>query len=287
MAKAFIQFIARVPLPLAHLLGWLFGSIFFLLPNRHRRISRINIDLCFPDKSWLWRQWLIYKSLAETGKTTMESPRFWLTSREGALTQVSNVGGREHLDEGLSHNNGVIVIVPHLGSWELVGLYCSSLFPMTSLYRPPRQQGLEDILINGRTKLGAKLVPTDIKGVRQLARALKDNELVAILPDQDPRDSGGLFAPFFGIETNTMTLASRLGMKSGARLVICVAERLSWGRGFNIHFQPLEISSEAKIDEHVAAINQGVESFVRRIPQQYQWGYKRFRTRPDGEEEIY
>ncbi len=287
MARDIIDLIARIPLPLTHLLGWLLGLPFFLLPNRHRRISRINIDLCFAEKSGPWRRWLIFKSLVETAKTIMESPRLWRTGETGALNRIREITGLAHVHEGLAHNRGVIVIAPHLGAWEMAGLYCSSLFPLTSLYRPPRQPGLEEILVAGRRAHGAKLAATDIKGVRQLVRALKNNELVAILPDQDPRDSSALFAPFFGVATNTMTLASRIAMKSGAGLVLCVAERLSWGRGFRIHFRPLDISSEAQLETHVAAINRGVESFVRHLPQQYQWSYKRFRTRPAGEAAIY
>jgi Kdo2-lipid IVA lauroyltransferase/acyltransferase len=141
-------------------------------------------------------------------------------------------------------------------------------------------------VLKGRTRFGAQLVPTDTKGVRALFQALAANELVLILPDQDPRDSGGIFAPFFGIQANTMTLASRLAQKSGAIPVLAIAERLSWGRGFRMHYLPLEID-EKSLEGHVAAINRAVEQAIRCYPEQYQWSYKRFRTRPEGEGEIY
>ena len=289
-AKIIFHLLAQLPLPLSHVLGWPFGLLFFILPNRHRRISSINIDLCFADKGWFWRRWLLLRSLVETSKTAMESPRLWLTSRNKLLTVVNNVSGLDSLEQALHHGKGVIIVGPHLGSWELVSLYCSAHYPMTSLYRPLRQRGLEDIVVSGRKRLGAKLVPTDASGVRKLAQALKNNELIGIPPDQDPRDSGGIFAPFFGIEANTMTLASRLALKSDARQILCVAKRQSWGRGFSIHFQPIESADGAKddgVEQNITAINTGVETMVRQIPQQYQWGYKRFRSRPEGAPKIY
>jgi len=217
----------------------------------------------------------------------MESPRLWLAHRNGLFSLIREVNGLANVEEALNLGKGVIIIGPHLGSWELVSLYCSANHTITSLYRPLRHGGLEELVINGRNRLGAKLVPTDAHGVRELARALKNNELIGIPPDQDPRDAGGLFAPFFGIKTNTITLASRLALKSGARQIFCVAERLSWGRGFKIHFEPIEIAEGADIEQHLRAINHKVETMVQRTPQQYQWSYKRFRTRPEGEKELY
>ena len=287
-AKIFFHLFALLPLPISHLLGWLLGLLFFLLPNQHRRISRINIDLCFAENGWLWRRWLLLRSLVETSKTATESPHLWHTSREKLPALVSNVSGLEHIEEARHHGKGALLIIPHLGSWEMVGLYCSAHYPMTSLYRPLRQGGeLDELVISGRNHLGAKLVPTDAGGVRKLAQALRNNELVAILPDQDPRDSGGLFAPFFGIEANTMTLASRLALKSGARQILCVAKRRSWGRGFTLHFQPIEIAQGDGLEQNIATINSSIEAIVRHLPQQYQWTYKRFRTRPEGEPKIY
>ena len=282
-----LRFFALLPLPLAHLFGWLIGLLFFFLPNHHRRVSRINIALCFKEKSQIWRSWLLLRSLVETGKTIMESPILWFSERKDLLKIVAHEFGSDVIKEALSHQKGVVIIVPHLGSWELVSLYCSTLHPTTSLYRPLRHGDLEDMVVKGRKHLGAKLAQTNANGVRALSRALRNNEFIAIPPDQDPRDNGGLFIPFFGIETNTITLASRLALKSGANLVVCIAERLAWGRGFAIHFQALDLTNISEIKAHVTAINQHVEASVRRMPQQYQWSYKRFRTRPEGDAEIY
>jgi len=159
---------------------------------------------------------------------------------------------------------------------------------MTCLYRPARQQGMGTVVVAGRERMGIRLAPTDTRGVRILLQALKVNELIGILPDQDPRDEAGVFAPFFGVQAKTMTLLSRLAHKSGAPLLFCMAERLPWGRGFRLHFLPapsgIDSSNTALA---AAALNQGVEQGVKLAPAQYQWSYKRFRTRPAGEPSLY
>ena len=121
-----------------------------------------------------------------------------------------------------------------------------------------------------------------------LYQALKNNGLVGILPDQDPGENGGQFAPFFGVQTNTMTLLSRLAQKSGATVLCVWAERLSGSRGFVLHFSPVadDIYSDDMLTS-VTALNQAVEAAICQIPAQYQWGYKRFRTRPVGAAPLY
>jgi Kdo2-lipid IVA lauroyltransferase/acyltransferase len=284
--KLFIRLVALLPLPVAHAIGYLLGWLFYLVQNPHREVSRRNIALCLPELSPRERRRMLRRALIETGKTAMESPIMWFSSRERTLSLVRKEIGKEALEAAQQKGKGVIIVAPHLGSWELVSLYCSAFHSMTSLYRPLRQPSLEPGVLKGRTRFGAQLVPTDAKGVRSLFQALAANELVGIPPDQDPRDSGGLFVPFFGIQANTMTLISRLEQKSGATPVLAIAERLSWGRGFRMHYLPFANSDES-LEGHVAALNLAVEKAVRCFPEQYQWSYKRFRTRPEGEGAIY
>ncbi len=126
------------------------------------------------------------------------------------------------------------------------------------------------------------------KGVKALCHALADKQNIGILPDQDPGNNGGIFAPFFGVTANTMALVSRLAKKTGAPVIYIYAERLPKGRGYRIYFHD---ASDAVYDsdtiQSATAINQGIEYCVREHPEQYQWSYKRFKTRPAGETDFY
>ena len=276
-----LRLFSLLPLPLAHALGVAGGWLAYLLPNEQRRVATMNIDICFPELSPAQRRRLVRQTLCEAGKTLFETPIIWFASRCRLDRLVVESVGEERLRE---LESGVLIVTPHSGSWELVNLYCSARYPMTSLYRPLRQPRLERMVRGARQRFGAQLVPTDAKGIRALLGALKEKGLVMILPDQDPRDSTGEFAPFFGKPAKTMTLLPRLAQKSGAPALLAVAERLAWGRGFRIHFLPMDeaVASKESV-QAVTALNRDLEQVIRRWPEQYQWIYKRFRTRPPGE----
>jgi KDO2-lipid IV(A) lauroyltransferase len=147
---------------------------------------------------------------------------------------------------------------------------------------------LDDLSRQGRGRAGGKVVATDASGVRTLLINLRRGEILGILPDQDPGDESGVFAPFFGIAASTMTLVSRLARKTGVPVFLTWAERLPRGGGYALHLRDLpEVTAAASLEESVAALNRGVEAAVRSLPAQYLWVYKRFKTRPVGAEKLY
>ncbi|MDH5784476.1 MAG: lysophospholipid acyltransferase family protein [Chromatiales bacterium] len=279
-----LRLLGILPLPLLHGSGFLLGWLVSLFPNRHRRISLRNLQLCFPDLDDQQRERLLVKSLQETGKTFMETALMWTGSGRRLMSLVREVEGREYLDAALQRGKGVILAAPHLGCWELIGHYIAISAPITCLYKPPAGQGVEGVMRKGRMHLGVQLAPTDASGVKMMLGLLRRGEVAGILPDQDPLAGNGVFAPFFGIATNTMTLLPRLASKSGAEVLLSYAERLPWGRGYRMHFIPVRDGVAAQeIEDAVGVLNASVEEAIRQCPEQYQWIYKRFRTRPPGE----
>ena len=277
-----------VPLRVNHLLGALIGRMFILLPNRQNKITQINLEMCFPDMEEHERRHLHHQSLIETSKALTESGPMWLWSKEKILSLVKQTSGEQQLTDAMQKGKGVIIAAPHLGCWEITGVYCSSHFPMTSLYRPPRLAQLDNFIVSARQRFGAELVPTNATGIRKLFQAVKSGRLVGILPDQDPGTENGEFASFFGVQAYTMTLLSRIAQKFGPVVFFCYAERLPKGAGYHLHFIKAgdDLYNET-LSTSVQCLNKGVENCVRALPKQYQWGYKRFKTRPPGEEKIY
>jgi len=270
----------------AHGLGAVLGNLFYWLPNRERRSARINIALCFPQLGERERETLLRRSLVENAKTLAETPAIWRGRRDYWLSLIRVEQGREVLEQLLRRGKGVIVAAPHLGSWEVGVHYLASVAPTTALYRPPREPALEQVMLQGRSSGGARLVPTDATGIKALDQALKQGEMVAILPDQEPKSAAkgaGVFAPFFGEPALTMVLVGRLARRTGAPVVFSFAERLAQGRGYRAHWIAAP-EGIADADPVVAAtaLNRGVEACVRRCPEQYQWSYKRFKLRPGG-----
>lgn len=282
LIQAFLRLFAGMPLPLNHALGTALGSLLWFLPNDLRRTTLDNLARCFPERSVRERHRLARRSLVETGKTLTETGPLWCWPGERALALVRETRGRELLDAALARGRGLILATPHLGAWELAGLWGAANLSMTTLYRPPRITELDALVRGARERMGARYVPAGAAGVRALYQALADNRVVGMLPDQDPRDSGGEFAPFFGVPAYTMTFLSRLARRSGAPVLFAYCERLPRGRGYIIHFVPTpDDINTGSAQASLERVNGMVEQCVRALPEQYQWSYKRFKTRPE------
>ena len=129
-----------------------------------------------------------------------------------------------------------------------------------------------------RNRPGLEAVPTTLAGVRQMIKALRVGHAVGLLPDQVPPEGMGQWAPFFGKPAYTMTLAARLALQTGARVVLIWGERLSFGRGFRLHTHTLGHDLSPDLEVAVVQINQAMERLVSVCPQQYLWGYARYKS---------
>ncbi len=289
--RALLRLLSLLPMPMAHGLGALVGWLFYRIPNRERRHARINLALCLPELSETERERLLQNSLIENAKTLCETPGIWSGRRGYGAELIQDQSGHAKLAALLARGKGVIVAAPHLGSWEVGVHLLARVAPITALYRPPREPALADSMLAGRSRCGARLVPTDGSGIKALYQALERGELVAILPDQQPKARGraaGVFAPFFGVPALTMVLVGRLARKTGAAVIFSFAERLPGSAGYRAHW----VEAPEGIDDPdpvraAAALNLGVEQCVRCCPEQYQWSYKRFQARPEGEPGVY
>jgi KDO2-lipid IV(A) lauroyltransferase len=116
-----------------------------------------------------------------------------------------------------------------------------------------------------------------MSGVKQMIKALKQGQTLGILPDQVPPAGLGVWAPFFGRDAYTMTLSARMVQQTGATVVVAWGERLSWGRGYQLHVLPPLPELPSDTAQAVLLINQALEALIRVCPQQYLWGYARYK----------
>ena len=291
LAVVLLHLLSRLPLRMARIIGMWLGDLCWLSWRRMARTTAINLELCFPGLSAAERNSLARQSLRHTFMTVAESGAIWLWPIARTLSLVHRVEGLELLQEAHAHGRGVIVLAPHLGNWEIFGLYLSACGcgQSSQLYQAPDSPLLDALIHQARSRAGARMAATDTKGVGELLQALRRGELVGILPDQVPPNSGGEFAPLFGVPALTMTLACRLQQKTGARIVMGFARREPGIKhGFTIVFKAPESEAYA---EHIltalAGMNRSVEALMAGIPEQYQWEYKRFKRQPEGRQRPY
>ena len=250
------------------------------------RVAEINLTLCFPDLTPSQRGELLAASIVQTAVLAAEIPFLWSARRSdrwrAAVTEVHG----EHLIRGQTDSpRGLLILVPHIGNWEFLSLYLAD-FEVIAPFMPPRSALANRLLYSLRTVRGTRMVPLGIPGVRTLYRALNDGATVAMLPDQVPERSAGIYAPFFGRPALTMTLASRLAQQTGARVVLGACLRCEGGFRLEFHALPGFPSQEGDASDALR-INLAIEEVVRRFPDQYQWTYKRFKKPPDGLPAIY
>jgi len=275
-----------IPLALAQHLGKLIGRANWLLNSRSARVTQANLELCFPDMEARQRQALALSSLMHTGQMVLETPIVWLRDIQKTSRHIVSCKGEELLLAAMAEGRGVVIILPHLGNWEMFNLVYQYPLPMVGLYNPPGDETLDRFLDKVRNRFGNRVVPTSKAGLATLYRSLKKGWAVTILPDQIP--ATGEFAPFFGISALTDPLIPRLIRKSGAKAVCVSILRMSRPARFEVEFtEPDSRIYNSDLRVSLCGLNQTIEKSVLRAPQQYQWEYKRFKAQPPGQKNPY
>jgi len=288
LIKLFAHIIALLPLPVIQWLGGLLGACLWHKKSASACITKKNIELCFPQLSATEQDALAKRSVKEMMKTVLEVGKAWLAPMPVVLGYTRKVTEELDVDAALARGKGLVLVAPHLGNWEILGHYLADRFQFNALYQPPKMAELDAFVFEARGRVGTTLHPTDRRGISGLFKALRDGEVVGVLPDMEPPEEAGIYAPFFGIDALSMTLVSKLVQKTGATVVFAYAKRLPSGKGFEVVIKPADTDIYSDdMATSVAALNRGVETCVEGAIEQYQWEYKRFKHKPGGKTRYY
>ncbi|ART49347.1 lysophospholipid acyltransferase family protein [Acidovorax carolinensis] len=265
------RFFSVFPLWLLHVMGSAMGWVAFCASPAYRRRFLANSALAG------YSFGAVRAAVAHAGRMVAELPRLWL----GAPLPCG-MSNEACVEQAYAAGRGIVFLTPHLGCFELSAQMAARHWsvvhgPITVLYRPARQPWLATVMATARNRPGMLAVPTTLSGVRQMIKALRRGEAVGLLPDQVPPEGQGVWSPFFGRDAYTMTLAVRLAQQTGAAVVLARCERLSWGRGFVTHFETLPAPLDERLEAAVLQINQAMEHLIRPCPEQYLWGYARYK----------
>ncbi|MGB4767433.1 MAG: lysophospholipid acyltransferase family protein [Rugosibacter sp.] len=260
---------AYLPLSLLHNLGALIGWLTWAFSPTYRRSLASNLAQAGLSAYQ-------HAAIAEAGKGFLELPKIWLRPHDEVVARVAKASGWALVEAAAEKGKGVLFLTPHLGCFEMTAQYIASKKPLTVMFRQPKQAWLEPLMRQGRGS-NFNLAAADMSGVRRLLKALKQGELVGMLPDQVPGTGEGVWAPFFGRPAYTMTLAARLA-ETGATVILTYAERLPYGAGYHVYFLPLSQPLEGDLTQRATQINAEIEAMIRQCPAQYLWGYKRYKV---------
>tara|TARA_B110000483_G_scaffold26550_1_gene31915 strand:- start:56 stop:754 length:699 start_codon:yes stop_codon:yes gene_type:complete len=227
-------------------------------------------------------------SLREYMKSLLETPYVYRKANKNMNSLIRKVYSEKIIEEAIKEGKGIIFMTPHHGSWELSGLFVASKIKTYNMYKPLRNNMLNEYVFSGRKSTGSNLVATDNTGVKTLLKALKNNHGIGILPDHTPKINQGVMSRFFNIPVNTTTLLYKLGKKNKVPIVYISAERLKSGRGFDIHIGVVDkIFYEQGEVKAADFLNKTLEDIINKNVRQYLWSYERFRNRSGVTENIY
>ncbi len=288
LAAFIIRTLGCLPLSWLRLLGYGLGSLFWQTKSSVRKVCETNIATCFPHLTTAEKKSLGLASLRQSAATLLEMMGFWQHSLAYGRTFIKQVHQEFLLDQALAEKKGLLLILPHLGNWELTNHYITQKTPIVALYHPAKLSKVDQLIYAARTRPATKMVPTNRAGVKALYQTLRQGGTVVILPDQEPELSGGCFADFFGVSALTGVLVPRLLQGTSAQCLCIFTLYHAENKKFETYItQPDPAIYDKDLTKATRALNHSIEQCVEKNTAQYQWTYKRFKQRPEGEEKVY
>jgi len=284
---ALLWLLSKLPLPLLALLGRAVGRLSWWLVRGRRAVALRNLALCLPELSDQQRRDIARENFALVGRGLLEHGLSWYASKQ-RLMQLIHVEGDVTLVERSARP--VMWLVPHFIALDIAGL-AVQLFqprPVVSVYQPQSNPAFDAAILRNRLRFGNGRLFSRFDSARALMRAVRDGHAFFNLPDMDFGERDAAFVPFFGVPAATLLAPSRLARALDMVVQPVVAEVLPRGQGYRVRF--LEPFTDFPSDDAVAdtvRMNHWIEQEVRRMPEQYLWVHKRFKTRPPGEPSLY
>jgi KDO2-lipid IV(A) lauroyltransferase len=268
-------------------LGSCIGSIASWFPTPNRRFAERNIELCFPELTSHERQLLVKKHFRLSGFATLSLSVAWFAP-PWRLEKFITIRDGHYLDTVHASGKHIILLAPHFIGLDMGGarLAADRSKKWLSMYRRSRDPLLE-YLFDRRSRFGPILVER-MASLKLIIRAIRDGRIFYYLPDQDMGERASVFVPFFGHPAATVTILSRLAETTNAAVLPSITRILPNGRGYELRiYPPLENFPTADPAADAARMNKEIEKWVREMPEQYMWSYRRFKTRPNNEPSLY
>ena len=291
VARLILKSVGALPRRLAIEAGYAVGALAHLALPHLRRHAEINLRIAFPELDERQRERIKRNVFRNLGRLLGEISQFPRFNRGNIESVVSYVGLENYLD-AVNQGRGVILLTGHIGAWEL-SVFGHSIYgyPMSFLKRNVDNPLVEALAESYRSRFGNRGIDKR-NSVREILKTLKSGGVVGILADLNALREEGVFVEFFGVPACTTAGVATLALRTGAAVL---PGYLIWdeaARIHRLHFErPIETIDTGNQKEDVVANTQryaaALESIIRRHPDQWLWIHRRWRTRPEGEPEIY
>lgn len=277
--------VAQLPFRLQLGIGGVLGRLIYIFASRRRHIAETNIALAFPDLSAVQRHAIVKTNFQSTGISLIEIGLSWWGS-ERRLTPLLHVEGLEHIHAALKEGKGVMLLGGHFTCLIIAGRLLALKLPFNILIKKSRNRLFEAVMHYHRSRQYQGVI--DITDMRTMLKAFRNNQVCWYAPDQDLGAEKSVFAPFMGIQTATLKSTAKLAKATDAPVVYIDFERLPVGQGYKLSMHPSmqDFPSGDEVQD-ARRVNELIERHVYEVPDQYLWIHRRFKTRPEGEPELY
>ncbi|WP_244518146.1 lysophospholipid acyltransferase family protein [Acinetobacter boissieri] len=272
---------SKQPLPLTRVFARLLALMTYRTSlAKVTRVASLNIHIALPERTAEDRQYIIKKAIQYELTSYFEFFNVWGASNEKNIQRIHNIEGEDIFQKALATQKGLILIVPHFGTWEIMNAWCAQYTKMTIMYKPIKNKDADIFVRSARSRENATLVPTDEHGIRQIFKALKQGGTTVILPDHTPH-AGGAMVNYFGIPLASSHLTTKLIQKTQATALFLYTIRNTNG-GFDLYIQAMPNGIyDCPDNQGTLIIHQQIEALIQKHPEHYHWSYKRFRAHPE------
>jgi Kdo2-lipid IVA lauroyltransferase/acyltransferase len=272
-----------LPLSALRTLGGGLGRLLYRFARERRNVALTNLRLCFPELSIGEREVLARQHFVAFACAFLDRTLFWWASRE-RLERIIRLSGRENLCS--DDARPTILLTPHFVGLDAGATMMSMLTHGITVYARQKNPVFDAVLLAGRQRFNMPILLSRQDGMRKVVKAMQGGHPFFYLPDMDYGARDAIFIPFFGVNAATITGVSRLARLLNARIVPCIARMVP--DGYEVELQPAWSHYPGEsIEADTLRMNQSIEQQVRRMPEQYFWVHKRFKTRPPGEAKLY
>lgn len=278
---------AQLPYSWQMLLGSGLGRLLTMAAPRRAAIAARNLELCFPEWNSQQRQQALDGVMDSIGKAFFETGIAWFLPHK-RLRRLCSLEGLEYLQQAQAAGQGVILLSMHFTHLDLGAAIISFNHSIDGTYRAHDNPVYDYVQRRGRERHNTTGVAITRGDVRAMIRALKNGRAIWYAPDQDYGARHSVFAPFFGVSAATVTATAELARLGKAIVIPYIQSRKADGSGYHLKvLPPVEHYPEGDAEVDAARINHIIEACIRLQPEQYLWVHRRFKTRPEGEPDLY
>lgn len=279
--------IVQLPYCVLLRLGRAIGWVILHVSASRRHIAMRNLELCFPQWSEAERKRVLRENFASNGIALIEMAMSWWWPKS-RLSRLAHIEGIEHLQRAQQEGKGVILMALHFTTLEIGAALLGQRHTIDGMYREHKNAVFDYVQRKGRERHNLDATAIEREDVRAMLKVLRGGRAIWYAPDQDYGAKQSIFVPLFGIQAATVTATTKFARLGRALVMPFTQERLADGAGYRLVIHPpLEDFPGETEEADCLRINQWVEKEVSKLPEQYLWAHRRFKTRPAGEPKLY